>query len=157
MSNWFNKTVEEVAKELARIACVKLEQYGLEMLSSGVSIEGMDAHNIIYKDFKTYKIDEYKVAIGQVFTTDIEIFKKRTDELLEELNRIQKAYDYKFAALYVTNFLNNNSYVLYADNSKDILEAAYGLSNIEEWVTLEDVVSRKQQIVPNIFGVLDHI
>ena len=40
---------------------------------------------------------------------------------------------------------------------KEILEAAYGLSNIEEWVTLEDVVSRKQQIVPNIFGVLDHI
>ncbi len=147
----------EVAKELARIACVKLEQYGLEMLSSGVSIEGMDAHNIIYKDFKTYKIDEYKMAIGQVFTTDIEIFKKRTDELLEELNRIQKAYDYKFAALYVTNFLNNTSYVLYANNSKEILEAAYGLSNIEEWVTLEDVVSRKQQIVPNIFGVLDHI
>ena len=147
----------EVAKDLARIACVKLEQYGLEMLSSGVSIEGVDAHDIIYKDFKTYTVNDYKMAIGQVFTTDIEVFKKREEEILTELNRIQQAYDYKFAALYVTNFLNNKSYVLYADNSKEILESAYGLDNASEWVELDNVVSRKQQIVPNIFSVLDHI
>ncbi len=146
---------KEVAKDLARIACVKLEQYGLEMLSSGVSIENVDAHDIIYKDFKTYTVNEYKMAIGQVFTTDIEVFKKRTQELLDELNRIQTAYDYKFAALYVTDFLNNKSYVLYADNSKDILKNAYGLDDAPEWVEL-NVVSRKQQIVPNIMGVLDH-
>jgi len=145
-----------VAKELARIACVKLEGYGLEMLSSGVSIEGVSAHDIIYKDFKTYTVNDYKMAIGQVFTTDIEIFKKRTQELLDELNRIQAAYNYKFAALYVTNFLNNKSYVLYADNSKEILRNAYGLDNITEWVEL-NVVSRKQQMVPNIMSVLDHI
>ena len=145
----------EVAKDLARIACVKLEDYGLEMLRSGVSIEGVSAHDIIYKDFKTYTINDYKMAIAQVFTTDIEEFKKRTQELLDELNRIQIAYDYKFAALYVTNFLNNKSYVLYADNSKEILRNAYGLDTVDEWVEL-NVVSRKQQIVPNIIGVLDH-
>lgn len=146
-----------VAEQLAKIAGVDIQTYGLEMLESGVSIEGMEAHDIIYKDFKTYKVGEYNMAIGQVFTTDINIFKAREAELVKEINRVQSANDYKACVLFVTNFLTNDSNVLFADNTKRVIESAYGIEQAEQWQLLKGVVSRKQQMVPNIMNVIDHL
>lgn len=146
-----------VAEQLAKIAGVDIQTYGLEMLESGVSIEGMEAHDIIYKDFKTYKVGEYNMAIGQVFTTDINIFKAREAELVKEINRVQSANDYKACVLFVTNFLTNDSNVLFADNTKRVIESAYGIEKAEQWQLLKGVVSRKQQMVPNIMNVIDHL
>ena len=146
-----------VAEQLAKIAGVDIEDYGLEMLESGVSIEGMEAHDIVYKDFKTYKVGDYNMAIGQVFTTDINIFKAREAELVKEINRVQSANDYKACVLFVTNFLTNDSNVLFADNTKKVIESAYGIEEAEQWQLLKGVVSRKQQMVPNIMNVIDHL
>ena len=117
----------------------------------------MEAHDIIYKDFKTYKVGEYNMAIGQVFTTDINIFKAREAELVKEINRVQSANDYKACVLFVTNFLTNDSNVLFADNTKRVIESAYGIEKAEQWQLLKGVVSRKQQMVPNIMNVIDHL
>ena len=64
-----------VAEELAHIAGVDKEEYGLKLLESGVSIEGLTANDIIFKDFKTYKVGDNTMAIAQVFTTDFNSFK----------------------------------------------------------------------------------
>ena len=59
----------ETARSLAKIAKVDLEKYGMDLLASGVSIKGMSIDDVIYKDFKNYVAGEYKIGIGQVFTT----------------------------------------------------------------------------------------
>lgn len=146
-----------VAQELATIAKVDLNQYGLELLSSGVSIDGLTANDIIFKDFKTYKVEDHVMAIGQVFTTNFNDYKPRVNEIVEELNRLEKNHDYKVCALFVTNFLTNNSYLLFSDGSKKILELSYGLDELKNGTMLKGVVSRKKQMVPNVMNVLDHI
>ncbi len=147
----------QVCEELAKIANVDLNQFGLDVLSSGVSIEGLTANEIIFKDFKTYRVGEYNMAIAQVFTTDYELFKPRVDEIVEELNRIAVNHDYKCCALFVTNFLTNNSYILFSQDSKKILELGYGVDEMNEGYMLSGVVSRKKQMVPNIMEVLEHM
>lgn len=144
-----------VATELANTAKVDLHEYGIKLLESGVSIDGLSANEIIYKDCKTYKVGEETIAIAQVFTTDIKVFKPRFEEIIAELNRMQNNLGYRFSVLFITNFLTNNSYVLYADNSKKTLEIAYGIEDFEEGHMIKNVVSRKKQIVPNIMNVLD--
>ena len=52
--------------------------------------------------------------------------------------------------------MNDNSYVVYSDNSKNILEIAYGIDNITQGYLLKGVVSRKKQMVPNILDVLSN-
>ncbi len=144
-----------VASDLAGIAKLDLKQYGIQLLESGVSIEGLTANEIIYKDCKTYKVGESTIAIAQVFTTDINIFKPRFDEIIEELNRIQNNLGYKMITLFITNFLTNNSNVLFSDNSKKTLELAYGIEDIKQGELIKKVVSRKKQIVPYIMSVLE--
>lgn len=145
-----------VATDLAKIAKLDLHKFGLELLSSGVSIDHLTANEIIYKDFKIYKIGDSNMAIGQVFTTDFKIFKSRQEEIVEELNMIAVNHDYKTCCLFVTNFLTNNSNVLFSDNSKNILETAYLIEDIQNGELLKGVVSRKKQIVPNIMSALEH-
>lgn len=146
-----------VAEDLANIAGVKLKEFGLEVLRSGVMIDGMSASQILHKDFKTYKVGEHNMAIAQVFTTDFNLFKSRIPEIIQELDETAVNHNFKCVGLFVTNFLTNNSYLLYANNSKKIFELAYGIDELKEGQILKGVVSRKKQMVPNVMSVIEHM
>lgn len=145
-----------IAKELASIAKVDINKYGMELLESGISIEGLSATDIIYRDFKTYDIGEESMVIGQVFTTDFNTYKDVKDSIINELDAIQEHHGYKICALFVTNIITNDSNVLFATKCKDLIRTAYGLSSIEEGQLLKGVMSRKKQMVPNLMSVIDH-
>ena len=144
-----------VAKELAHIAKLNINTYGLELLESGVSIEGMTPTDIIFKDFKVYTVNERNMVVGQVFTTDYKEYARIEDEIVEELDKIQANHGYEACVLFVTNFLTNDSYVLYAHKCEDLVATAFNIRHIEEGYLLKDVVSRKKQIVPFLMDVLE--
>lgn len=144
------------ANSLANMAHVDLNEYGHELLQSGVSIKGMSANQIIYKDNKEYVVDEHKFMIGQVFTTDFNDYTSRLSDIVSELNKISEHNNYDLCALYVTNFLTNDSNIIYSTNSANILSIAHDIDDIHEGVLLKGVVSRKKQIVPNIMDILNN-
>lgn len=146
-----------VAKDLANIAEVDLYKYGKELLKSGVSNDGLTINEIVYKDFKSYVTGEVKFGIGQVFTTDFKEYSDRLNEYVDELNHIADNNDYKVACLFVTDILENNSYLLFNDDAKEYLNDAYELSDIKEGEKLMGVISRKKQMVPPIMGVLEKL
>ena len=145
-----------IAKDLASIAKVDIEKYGMALLESGISIEGLSAKDIIFRDFKTYNIGEESMVIGQVFTTDFGTYKNIKEDIIKELDDIMEHHGYNICALFVTNIITNDSNVLYARKCEDLIRIAYGLSSIEEGQLLEGVMSRKKQIVPNLMSVIDH-
>ena len=144
-----------VAKELASIAKLNINKYGLELLNSGVSIEGMTPSDIIFKDFKIYNVNERNMVVSQVFTTDYKDYSLIENEIVEELDKIQDNHDYDACVLFVTNFLTNESNVLYAHKCEDVVATAFNIRHIEEGYLLKDVVSRKKQIVPYLMDVLE--
>ena len=148
---------KQVAKNLANIAELDLYKYGKELLKSGVSNDGLTINEIVYKDFKSYVTGEVKFGIGQVFTTDFKEYSDRLNEYVDELNHIADNNDYKVACLFVTDILENNSYLLFNDGAKEYLNDAYELSDIKEGEKLMGVISRKKQMVPPIMGVLEKL
>ena len=56
--------------KLSEIAGVDYEDYGNELLKHGMSIKGLSIEQLLYKDFKSYKVNEQLVGIGQVLTSD---------------------------------------------------------------------------------------
>lgn len=148
---------KQVAKDLANIAELDLYKYGKELLKSGVSNDGLTINEIVYKDFKSYVTGEVKFGIGQVFTTDFKEYSDRLNEYVDELNHIADNNDYKVACLFVTDILENNSYLLFNDGAKEYLNDAYELSDIKEGEKLMGVISRKKQMVPPIMGVLEKL
>ena len=138
----------EVGNKLAEIAGINIEEFGKQMFKAASSVAGLSVDDIIHYDMKTFNFDNSTLAIGQVITLDFEDIHSRSNELIEELNKMCAYGNYKVALLFITDIINNGSYVFYNDNSKEILQDAYGLDNIEQGIYMDGVVSRKKQMLP---------
>jgi manganese-dependent inorganic pyrophosphatase len=143
------------ANDLAKIANLNLKEYGLSLLSSGVSIKGLTKEEIIYKDFKNYLAGDNKMGIGQVFTTSFSEYANELNDYVKELNEIAFNNDYKVVCLFVTDIIANNSYLIFNESSKEILEDAFNVASLDEGELLKGFVSRKKQIVPLIMEILE--
>ena len=145
----------EVANYLADIAGVDIEKYGMAMLKVGASLKGKSIEDIIYNDFKNFIIEDKKIGIGQITTFDIKEIEKEKDKLLENINRICKNNDYYVVAFFVTDVLKSGSYIYYSDGAKEIFEMGFDIDNLKQGHYLENVISRKKQIIPRIMDVLE--
>ena len=151
-------TTEEdqiVAKELAKLASLNLNDYGLELLQSGVSIEGLSVNDVIYKDFKNYTTGEKKIGVAQVFTTSFEPYELKLQEYVNKLNEISTNNNYKVVCFLITDIINNDSYLLFNPTAKKYLEDAFNINELYQGYLLKKVVSRKKQIVPLIMEVIE--
>ena len=139
---------KKVAGELAKIANVDINKYGLEMLKAGTDLDDYTVEELIDLDAKTIEKNGLKIVISQVNTVDIEEVLKRQDELEEAINETIKKDNLDLFVLVVTDILNSNSELLVLGEKTDIIEKSYKLVNNR--VFLENVVSRKKQILPMI-------
>ena len=145
----------DAVKKLAKIARINYKTYGINMLKQGMSIKGLKNEELLYRDFKTYRVDDDVIGIGQILVSDIEDIKKKFNELSIFLDEESKKYNYKVLSLFITDFFDNKSYCLYNKNSEDIIKNSFNLDKIYEGVVLSGVLSRKVQIVPYIMGSLE--
>ena len=140
---------------LSKIAKINYKKYGIDLLKQGMSIKGLSFEQLLHKDFKTYKVNDNKIGIGQTLTSDFNIIKKKLNELVEYIDEVADKEDFKVLTLFVTDIFENRSYCLYNTNSEEIVKYSFKLNKISEGVPLEGVVSRKVQIVPYIMDTLD--
>ena len=66
------------------------------------------------------------------------------------LNSAADGNNYYFTALFITDIIHNGSYVLYSSRGEEILRKVYKKDSISQGMFLEDVISRKKQILPGI-------
>ena len=144
---------KEAVLDLSKIAGVDYETYGYQMLKAGSSIKGKSLEDIIYQDYKTYKVGNETLGISQVITMDFDELKPQLKELVEKLNQIAKV-NLSTVTLFVTDIIKDGSYVLYNDGAKHIIEDSFDLNEVEEGTFLSKMVSRKKQILPAIMEVL---
>ena len=146
---------KEAVKELSKIAKVDYNIYGNKMIRAGSSLAGMTKEQVLYKDYKSYTIDNGKVGLGQVITMDIEEVLNEKDDYVKLLNTVSESNNYLFVCLFVTDILKNGTYVLYSDRAKEVLESAFGIKNIKQGNFLKGIVSRKKQILPVLMNDME--
>ena len=146
---------KEVADTLATIAQVNLDEYGMNMLKAGSSLKGKTKEDVLFTDFKNFTIDGKKIGIGQITTFDISEIENVKDEYINLINKTATNNEYYIVALFVTDVINNGSYIYYNDNSKEIFELAFDIENLFEGYYIDNCVSRKKQIIPKIIDVLE--
>ena len=146
---------KEAVSELGKLAKVDYKVYGSKMIKAGSSLEGMTREQVLYKDYKTYTIDNSKIGLGQVITMDIDEVMSEKDEYVKLLNTVCESNNYLFVCLFVTNILENGTYVLFSDRAKDVLESSFSIKNIKQGEFLKGIVSRKKQILPVLMNDMD--
>ena len=138
----------KAGKELAEIAGVNLEEYGLEMLKAGTALGNKSEAELINMDMKVFEIDGKKIGIAQVNTVNEEEVLRREAKLVEEIKKISSEKGLEFFMFVITNILTNDSVAIVTGNGNDYIEKAFNSKVENGLVTLKGVVSRKKQIIP---------
>ncbi|AIF42569.1 manganese-dependent inorganic pyrophosphatase [Virgibacillus sp. SK37] len=138
----------DAAYELAEIAGVNLETYGLEMLQAGADLSDKTVTELLTMDAKEFSMGDAKVEIAQVNAVDTSKIYAFQDDIDTEIAQIIKDKDLDLFLFVVTDILNNDSEVLAHGEGKAKVESAFGVElNANNRALLKGVVSRKKQIV----------
>ena len=146
---------EKVARELAEIADIDVEEFAQKMFVEGSNLKGKTAEEICFMDFKQFTAGGASFGVGQVtFLTE-----KEQEEIKEKISsyldtaRTEHGLDMIFIML--TNIITETTELLCCgDGAKEKALTAFHQSEKEEKVILKGVVSRKKQLIPSIVSVL---
>ena len=138
------------AEELAVIAGINLEEYGLAMLKAGASTTDKTAETLISLDAKEFVLGEDKLVVAQINTVDANEVAVRKEELEAAINAELSSKGLAAYVFVITNILTSDSEVLVLGEKQDKVAAAFGKTLENDFMTLEGVVSRKKQVVPQI-------
>ncbi len=140
---------------LSKIAKIKYKKYGVELLKQGMTIKGLTNEDILHKDFKTYKVNDKMIGIGQILTADFESMNKKINSLVNYLDEVSKNENIEVVTLFVTDIFENVSYCLYNRSAEEIIKNSFDLKEAYEGVPLRNIVSRKIQIAPYIMDAVE--
>lgn len=145
------------ARELAEIAGVNPESYGLDMLKAGADLSDKTIAQLISLDAKEFQMGSYKVEIAQVNAVDTNDVLVKQAELETALNGIIEEKGLDLFVFVVTDILNNDSVALALGRTANAVEKAYNVSLDDNKAILKGVVSRKSQIVPVLTETLNNM
>ena len=142
---------KKALEELAKIAGIDVNEYGLEMLKAGTDLDDFSAEELVNLDAKKLDKDGKKFVIAQVNTVDISDVLKRQNELENAMKEEMQKNELQLFVLAITDILNSNSEIIVlGNNAENIIEKAFGKKIEDNRAFLEGVVSRKKQLLPNI-------
>jgi manganese-dependent inorganic pyrophosphatase len=143
-------TGEDVAaaKELAEIAGVDAQEYGLEMLKAGADMSSKSIGELVTLDAKEFSMGTAKVEVAQVNVVDTKDVFNRQAEVEAAIETLIKEKGLDLFLLVVTDILENDSIALALGSKTAEVEKAFNVKLENNKALLKGVVSRKKQIVP---------
>lgn len=141
---------------LAEIAGVDTATYGEELLRAAPGLTARAADEILDTDRKTYQMGGNNVSIGQVEVTGLQSLPHRREELLAAMEERRQREALAMIGLMVTDVVTGHSHLL-CRGEKWILAALPFTRVADGEYDLEDMVSRKKQLVPTLHAVLEDV
>ncbi|PLT34979.1 manganese-dependent inorganic pyrophosphatase [Bacillus sp. V5-8f] len=138
----------QAARELAELAGVDSETFGLEMLKAGADLSEKTVQELITLDAKEFSMGDSKVEIAQVNAVDTNEVLTRRSELEDVISSRIEEKNLDLFLFVVTDILTNDSIGLALGKAANVVEKAYNVQLSDNTAVLKGVVSRKKQIVP---------
>ncbi|MBD3230037.1 MAG: putative manganese-dependent inorganic diphosphatase [Candidatus Lokiarchaeota archaeon] len=141
------------ANVLADIAGVEISEFGPKMIEASTSIAGRSLDEIFNADLKVFSFKNRKFCISQINTTNYKEYEKK-DEIPKYLHKLCADKDYEFAMVMLTDVVLNGSEIIFEGKRSEVVRKTFGIENNQNSIFLENVVSRKKQIVPPLLQAL---
>lgn len=139
---------KEVCLELARIAGIDVDIYGLNMLKAGTDLSDLTIAQMLSIDAKVFTMNGLTAEIAQVSTVDIASVMERQTEIEAEIIQIIAKKSLDLFMCVITDVMNSNSQAIILGKRTDVAEKAFGMTFENNTAFLPGVVSRKKQIIP---------
>lgn len=139
---------KKVVEELAKIANVNIEEYGLEMLKAGTNLDKYLEEELIKLDAKKVETEDIKYVIAQVNTVSIPNVLKRKEKLENVINKEIISNGLSLFVFIITDIVNSNSEAIVLGDRTDLISKTYEIK--DNIAKMPGVVSRKKQVLPTI-------
>lgn len=151
-------TATDVDRELLRwlqqFCDVDLDTYANEFFQVGSALRTCDPDQVVREDCKEFEESGRRFSISQIEEIGFDLFWQRKDELSQALETLAQQSGLEFSALLVTDIASNGSLLLMSSEPDGWEEINY--PQLEDRLyQLDEVVSRKKQLLPLIISLLD--
>lgn len=140
---------KRAAEALASIAGIDVEQYASEMFATGSTLCSKSPEEIFYHDFKKFDVGEKKFGVGQITSMIHSEFDAIKTKIVPYMKKVLPDLQVSMLFFMLTDIMQESTELLYAGNgAKELAEAAFRRKGGDESMVLENIVSRKKQIIP---------
>lgn len=143
------ETDKKAAEELAGIAGIDAEKYAKEMFAAGSDLSSKSPEEIFYQDFKKFVAGEVTFGVGQITSmtnTELEAIKTK---LVPYMQKALSDHDVSMIYFMLTDIMQARTELLYAGSgARELAQAAFHQEGTEQSIILDNVVSRKKQVIP---------
>ncbi len=149
-------TTEEdktAVSELAAIAGVDYEAYGMDMLKAGADISDYPAEKLAGNDTKEFEANGKVFSCGQISVMDLAPINAKKAEIMAALEAAKAAKGYEASYLMVTDILAEDTYLWFTAGAEEAAEKAFDKKSEDGYVYLPKVMSRKKQVAPFLLKV----
>ena len=155
--NLRSPTATDVDRDLLRwlqkYCEVNLDQFAGEFFQVGSALRSCDSDQVVREDCKEFEESGIRFSISQIEEIGFDLFWKRK-ELSQSLEQLAAASGLEFSALLVTDISSNGSLLLMSREPEGWEEINY--PQLEDRLyQLDEVVSRKKQLLPLICSLLE--
>lgn len=144
---------KKAVKELAEIAGVDYEKYGMDMLKAGADISDYPAEKLAHNDTKEFEAGGKTFSCGQISVMDVEPINAKKADIMKALEDTKAEKKYEASYLMLTNILTEDTYLWFTEGAKDAAEKAFGKKAENGMIYLPKVMSRKKQVAPFLLKV----
>jgi manganese-dependent inorganic pyrophosphatase len=140
---------KEICAYLAEICGEKdLPGLGIEMFKVKSAVEGTPIRELVFRDYKDFKMGGKGVGIGQLELVDLSIVDGIKAALEKDIQALKKEKGHHSVFLMLTDIMKEGTELLIASDDESVVQKAFGVapSNGKAW--LKGVMSRKKEIIP---------
>jgi manganese-dependent inorganic pyrophosphatase len=141
---------ERVAAELAAITGEDIEQFGQAIFTEAAAhLSERSAEDLLTTDFKEFTVGDTRFAIGTVETASPATIEKRIPELLSTMHRLAQERGYASFLFMIVDIIHMRCHLLISGAERAVAEVLGApLEADGHSLVVEDLVSRKKQLVP---------
>jgi manganese-dependent inorganic pyrophosphatase len=146
---------EQIARKLAQIAEIEIEDYAKQMFRAGSDLKGKKEDEIFYLDYKKFSSEGVNFGVGQITSLDQDELDEIKEKIVPYMQSVRSEQGLNMVFFMLTNIIQETTYLLMTgDNSQTIINQAFEVESKDGLAVLPGVMSRKKQLIPNILNIL---
>ncbi len=130
----------------------QMHAYAEQLLRAGADLSKRSAQDIVQADFKMFEAGAVRFGVSQVEVTHYDAVLEREAEVGAALRAQQQQKNLNFAALMITDIVQNNSLLVCVGEARYYERLPFSRKGENLW-DMPGVVSRKKQLLPLLLGM----
>ena len=142
-----------VAKRLAEIADVDIEDHAKKMFRAGSDFKNKTTEEIFYQDFKIFHTEDCDFGVAQISAMSGEELDQIGEQLRPFLPQVLGEKRLNMVYVMLTDILEESSKIIFAgEDAGKILAHAFKKQEDADGILLDGIISRKKQMIPTLMN-----